>query len=181
MTQRRSTTGLGVLLSALAFSAVAAGEEVYVGAVSMGGQATSPALRLTIREYTPDERVVALAELLHKDGHVAAIAEMAKGQSGTVQLGDGPTFKASVIRQEKTATGRLLRVVTARTMSAAAAGPPPTLPADAVGYLELTLPAAGEGTGRLLPAVKIVFDAEGFLSPENLGPEWRVSKVKPDK
>ena len=182
MVHRRTVTGLGLLLSALALSAAAgaADKETYVGSVATGAQATPAALSLTIGEYTPDDRVFALAELLHTKGHPAAVAEMTKAQSGTVRLGDGQTFKATVIRQEKTATGRVLRVLTAHPMFAAAAGPP-TLPADAVGYLELKLDAAGEGSGRLLPAITIVFDADGFLAPQNLGPEWPVSSVKPGK
>jgi hypothetical protein len=180
MVHRRSVAGLGVLLLALGLTAGAAGEEVYVGTVAVSKDATTP-LRLTIREYTPDERVFALAELLHKTGHGAAVAEMAKGQSGTVRLGDGPAVKASVVRQEKTATGRLLRVVTDRPLHAAVAGPPPAFPADAVGYLELKVAEGGEGSGRLLPAVKIVFDAQGFLAPENPGAEWPVSGVKIEK
>jgi hypothetical protein len=182
MAHRRTLTGLGVLLSTLALSAAAgaADKEVYVGTVAVGTGAQATALTLTIREYTPDERVFGLADLLHKKGHPAAVAEMATGQAGTVRLGDGPTHKATVIRQEKTATGRLLRVITERPLQAAAAGAP-ALPSDAVGYLELKLGAAGDGTGRLLPAITVVFDAEGYLAPESLGPEWPVSGVKPGK
>ena len=185
MAHRRTVTGLGLLLSVLALSAAAgaADKEVYVGtvAVGAGAQATSTPLTLTIREYTPDERVMGLADLLHRKGHPAAVAEMATGEAGSLQLGGGPSFKVTVIRQEKTPTGRLLRVITERTMHAAAAGSPPPLPSDAVGYLELKLGAAGEGSGRLLPAIRVVFDAEGFLAPESLGPEWPVSGVKPGK
>jgi hypothetical protein len=184
MAHRRTVTGLGLLLSVLALSAAAgaADKEVYVGtvAVGAGAQATATALTLTVREYTPDERVFGLADLLHRKGHPAAVAEMATGEAGAVRLGDGPTVKATVIRQEKTATGRLLRIITERPLHAAAAGTPP-LPSDAVGYLELKLSGAGEGSGRLLPAITVVFDAEGFLAPQSLGPEWPVSGVKPGK
>jgi hypothetical protein len=181
MAHRRSltmTTTTGVLLLA-ALALTAAADEVYVGtvAVSTGAQATPTPLSLTVRAYTADERVMALADLLHRSGHPAAVAEMAKDQAGTVQLGDA-TFKAAVIRQEQTPQGRLLRVVTDRPLQAAAAGAKP-LPADAVGYLELRLGPAGANSGRLLPAITIVFDAEGFLSPQSLGPEWPVSGGKP--
>lgn len=178
MAHRRTVTGL--MLAALALTAAAeAADEVYVGtvAVSTGAQAASTPLRLTVRAYTPDDRVMGLADLLHRTGHAAAVAEMAKDEAGTVRLGDA-TFKASVIRQEKTATGRLLRVVTDRPMQAATAA---SLPSDAVGYLELTLDAAGAGSGRLLPAITAVFDSEGFLAPKSLGAEWAVSGVKPGK
>jgi hypothetical protein len=180
MTHRGSWAGLGVLLS-LAVAAGAAGDDVYVGTVAIAGaasgaQPTSVPLTLTIREYTSDDRVLQLATLLHDKGHAAAVADLAKGEAGTLRIGEG-SFRASTIRLEKTATGRLLRIVTDRPMHGA--GAPSTAPGEAVGYLELQLGPEGGGSGRLLPAVKITFDAEGFLAPENLGATWPVSNVKP--
>jgi hypothetical protein len=173
---------LGLLLSA-ALAAGAASEDIYVGTVTVSAGAKPPSvpLTLTIREYTSDERALELAQLLHKTGHAAAIAEMAKGDAGTVRLGDRSSFRASVIRFEKTDTGRIVRVVTDRPMHLAEASPAPTASGDAVGYLELKLGAGGEGNGRLLPAVKVTFDSEGFLGPENIGEVWPVSNVKPSK
>jgi hypothetical protein len=184
---RGSVTGLGVLLSALALAGGVAAEDIYVGTVTVSAgakPASAPlTLTLTIREYTSDDRVLELAQLLHKKGHAAAVAEMAKGEAGTVRLGDRSSFRASVVRSQKTDTGLIVRVVTDRPMYLAEAGRAPTLPGDAVGYLELQLGAGGEGEGRLLPTVKVGFDSEGFLEPQSLGEGevWPVSNVKPSK
>jgi hypothetical protein len=183
MTAFRRLTGLAVLLSALALAAGVAAEDIYVGTVtvSAGAKPASTPFTLTIREYTSDERAVELAQLLNDAGHAAAVAEMAKRQAGTVRLGDRSSFRASVIRLQKTDAGRIVRVVTDGPIHLAEAGPAKTLPADAVGYLELQLGAGGEGNGRLLPAVKLGFDSEGYVEPENLGEVWPVSNVKPSK
>jgi hypothetical protein len=183
MVQRGSVTGLGVLLLVLVGAAGAAAEETYVGtvAVSAGAKPGPAPFTLTIREYTSDEWVLELAQLLHKMGHAAAVAEMAKREAGTLRLGDRSSFRASVIRSEKTEAGRIVRVLTDRPMHLIDAGPAPKRPEDAVGYLELRLGAGGEGRGRLLPAVKAVFDSEGFIVPETLGEVWPVSNVKPSK
>jgi hypothetical protein len=174
MMQRRwLAAGLGVLLS----TPVVGADEVYVGtvAVSTVERTAATPLVLTIRAYTSDDRVLQLANRLHLEGHAATIADMAKGEAGTLRLGD-ESFRASVVRLEKTATGRMIRIITDKPMQAGAA------PAgEAVGYLELQLPAQGEGSGRLLPLVKPTFDAEGFVAPENLGPTWTVASVKPGK
>lgn len=183
MVHRGSVTGLGVMLLALALAAGVAAEEIYVGTVAVSGGAKpgSTPLTLTIREYTSDEWALELAQLLHKTGHAAAVAEMAKREVGTLRLGDRSSFRASVIRSQKTDAGRIVRVLTDRPMHLIEAGPAPKLPQDAVGYLELRLGAGGEGNGRLLPAVKAVFDSEGFIAAESLGEVWPVSNVKPSK
>jgi len=152
--------------------------ETFVGNAS-APQATRPAatpLTVTIREYTSDDRAFALAERLHKDGHPAAVAELAKGDAGTVTVGSGAPVRATMVRQEKTANGRMVRIVTERPLQVTGDSPAPP---DTVGYVELTLDASGKGTGRLLTAVKATFDAEGFVVPESLGETWAITDVKP--
>lgn len=164
----------------LLWAAGAAAAETYVGTASVP-EAARPAsiqVTVTIREYTSDDRAFALAERLHKDGHPAAVAEMAKSDVGTVRLGDGATVRATLARQEKTANGRIVRIVTEQPLRVAGGGAA-TAPPDTVGYVELTLDAAGKGSGRLLSAVKAAFDAEGFVVPESLGETWAISDVKP--
>jgi hypothetical protein len=172
---------LTVLLWVTAPAITVAAAETYVGTVTVTG-GTRPAsaqLTVTIQEYTSDERAFALAETLHKDGHAAAVAEMVKTEVGTVRLGQGAGLRATLVRQEKTATGRIVRVITERPLQVGDARPAATVPADAVGYVELQLDAAGVGSGRLLTAVKAMFDAEGFVVPESLGETWSLSDVKP--
>lgn len=183
MSHRGRVTGWALLLSAAAAAppaTVAAAEETYVGTATRptGAPPASLALRLTIREYTSDDKAFAMAERLHQGGPGAAATEMAKGDAGTVRLGE-QTYRATLIRVQKTDTGRILRIVTDRPLQPPPGRPPTTLPAEAVGYLELQLGAAGEGSGRLITAARATFDAEGFVVPESLGEVWTVSKVKP--
>ncbi len=163
--RRGALTGSIVLLCA----AGAGAAETYVGTAA-GAQTVQ--VTVTIREYTSDDRAFALAERLHKDGQVAALADLAKGDVGTVKLGD-KTVRATMVRQEKTADGRTVRVVTERPLG------PGTAPPDTVGYVELRLDAAGMGSGRLMTAVKATFDADGFVVPESQGETWELASVKP--
>lgn len=181
MMRRRALTGLTVLLWASGAAATVAAAETYVGTASVAG-ATRPAstsLTLTIREYTSDDRAMALAEKLHKDGHAAAAAEVSKGDVGTLQLATGASLRVILVRQEKNANGRLVRVLTERPLQPGGAAPTAAPPPDSFGYVELQLDAAGNGSGRLLTAVRATFDAEGFVAPESLGSTWTISDVKP--
>ena len=171
-------TGLAVLLWASAPASTAAEPETYSGTVAAADGAPAR-ITLTIREYTSDDRAFALAEKLHKDGPAAALAEMLKDDAGTVRLGDGAAIRAVVIRQEKTTTTRTVRVVTERPLPVGGARPGTTPPANAAGYVELQLDASGNGSGRLMTAVKPTFSAEGFVVPEKLGEEWPIANVKP--
>jgi hypothetical protein len=170
---------------AFALAAGAAGEETYVGTVLAPDGGSRPAaipFTLTISEYTSDETALHLAQVLHEKGHAAAVAELVKREAGRLRLGDKLSLRACVIRQQATGNGRIVAVVTDRPIDVSDTGPVRTLPADAVGYLELRLAPDGEGQGRLLPAVKMVFDAEGYVAPENLGAgSWPASGVKPGK
>jgi hypothetical protein len=180
---RRGTLTVSMVLlgaGAAAAAGAAGAVETYAGTASVPQSARPASIQVTvtIREYTSDDLAFALTERLHKDGHVAAVAEMAKGDVGTVRLGDGPPLRATLIRQEKTANGRIVRIVTERPLQVAGGSGAPT-PPDTVGYVELTLDASGKGTGRLLSAVKATFDAEGYVVPESQGETWAISDVKP--
>jgi hypothetical protein len=179
MARRASLAGLVVLLSAVASAGTLAAEESYVGTVTIAGATPASApLKLTIREYTSDDQAVAMAERLHKAGPAAVVAELAKGDVGTLQLGE-QTFRATMVRQQKTDTGRIVRVVLDRPVQAAGSKATASPPAEALGYLELQLGAAGAGSGKVMTAVRAAFDAEGWVVPESLGGTWPVTSVKP--
>jgi hypothetical protein len=181
MRYRSAATAAGALLVTLAVVTAAAAEDTYVGTVTVpqeGGQPVSVALTLTIRQDTSDERANALATLLHDRGHAAVAAELAKEDLGLVRLGETSSFRVTVVRKEPTANGEILRVTTDRPMYPGEP-PVPAPPPDALGYLELTLGSAQTGEGRLVPAVRARFDAEGFIAPDNVGgASFAVSSVK---
>ena len=120
MARRGSVVALVVLLAAAAPAAIVAAEETYVGTVSVpaGANPVSTPLQLTIRQYTSDDQAFAMAELLHKGGPAAAAAEVAKGDVGTVRLGE-QSYRATMVRQLKTDTGRTVKVVLDRPVHAA--------------------------------------------------------------
>ena len=91
MVHRGSVTGLGVLLLTLAIAAEVAAEEIYVGtvAVSAGAKPGSTPLTLTIREYTSDEWVLELAQLLHKRGTPRPWRRWRSGRWGRYGSGTG--------------------------------------------------------------------------------------------
>jgi hypothetical protein len=176
--RREAMIGMAIVLTGVLTGAAAA-DETYVGTVAIaaaGGASAPVPLTLTIRKYTSDERANQLAQMLHDKGHVATAAELAKDDLGQAQLGDA-TFRLTLIRQEPTGKGQILRVVTDHPLYAKPPAPAP--PAGSVGYLELTVNAEGAGNGRLMPAVTAKFDDEGFVAPENVGgATWTVSDVK---
>jgi hypothetical protein len=166
------------LLIALAAAAPAAADETYVGMVTVPEGGPPVALTVTVRQYTSDERANELAQMLHARGHSDVAAALAKDRIGEVRLGDG-RFHLTLARQEPTVGGRVLRLVTDRPLHASAKAPAPAPPADAVGYVELTLDAKDAGAGRLHPAIRARFDAEGFVAPESLsGAPWPITGVK---
>jgi hypothetical protein len=166
-----SIRGLAPAVVLLLASTAGAAEEAFVGTVAAGGAA--PRLNVTIREYTSDDVAFKMAERLLQAGQAAVVAELAKGDVGAVTIGD-QKFRATMVRQQKTDKGRLVRIVLDRPVKTSA-----TAPADTVGYLELTLGASGEGSGKVMTAVKAAFDADGFVVPESLGETWTVSGLKP--
>ena len=176
---RRAATAASAVLMAWAVGTRAAAADTYVGTVAIAqadGKAVSVPLTVTIREYTSDSRANRLALLLNDQGHAAAASELAKDDIGQVQLGDGASFRLTLARQEPREKGQVLRMVTERPMYVVAKPPVPAPPADALGYLELTLDSAGTGEGRLMPAVRAKFDADGFVAPDNVGgATWTVS------
>jgi hypothetical protein len=179
---RQALAAASVLVMACVAGTRAAGDETYAGTVAVAqpeGKASAVPITVTIRHYTSDERANQLAQILHDRGNAAAVAALAKEDLGQIRLGDASTFRVTVARQEPTAKGQVLRIVSDRPMYTDAQPPGPALPADVVGYLELTLPKAGTGDGRLMPAVTAKFDEEGFVAPEiGAGPTWLVSGVE---
>lgn len=170
MTLRGLLPAVVLLLGAAAVTAAA--EESFVGTAAVPGGASAK-LAVTIREYTSDDVAFKMAERLLQAGQAAVVAELAKGDVGAVTIGD-QKFRATMVRQQKTDKGRLVRIVLDRPVKASA-----TAPADTVGYLELTLGASGDGSGKVMTAVKAAFDADGFVVPESLGETWTVSGLKP--
>lgn len=167
------------LLIALAAAGHAAADETYVGTVTVPQAAAPVAVTVTVRQYTADERANELAQMLHNRGHADVAAALAKERLGEVRLGDA-RFHLTLARQEPTGTGRILRLVTDRPLHAGAKPAGTAPPADAVGYLELTLDAKDAGEGKLHPAVRARFDADGFVAPETVGgaAPWPVTGVK---
>jgi hypothetical protein len=155
----------GALAISLLLPAGAVAAETYVGRVTREGQPPLP-LTLVIQQYTSDDRVLALAQLLHDRGATVAGQELAKDAVGSLRLG-GDAFTVSVARFLDTAEGRYIRAVVSQPL---ALGAPAPAGGEAVGFIELKLDAQGKGGGRLLTAARIVFDAEGFLEPESVGP-----------
>lgn len=156
----------GALALGLALPAGAVAAETYVGSVTREGQGALP-LTLVIQQYTSDERVLALAQMLHGAGAESAVRELAKDEVGSLRLGED-SFRVSVVRSLDTPEGREVRAILSQPL---ALGPPaPEAGGPTVAIVELKLDAQGRGTGRLLTAARIVFDAEGFLTPESAGP-----------
>jgi hypothetical protein len=174
----------GAMLFAMSVAAGAAAEETFVGTVAIpqagaGGAAATVPLTLVVRQYTTDERANALAQLLHDSGSDAAMAALVKEDVGQLRLGDEPPYRVTLVRQEPTGSGRVLRVVTDRPVHSARKPAGSAPPAGTVGYLELKLGAGDTGDGRLMSTVKAQFDPDGYVVPDNIGSAaWVVSGVK---
>ncbi len=161
-------------------------EEAYTG-VAMGtggsvGGRTIP-FDLRINEYTTDEDVLQLAQLLKEKGQGALRRELEKRDVGRINAVGSTGNRIAVARKFKEGDKTIIRIFTARQMGffeLYQSGRSVDYP---FGFLQLTLDEKGEGTGQFIVAVNIRFDKkQGKVEMESYGNQYvKAANVRPMK
>jgi hypothetical protein len=126
-------------------------------ATSATGASAAATVTIDIRRYTPDAERTAVAGALTSGGYPAFLAALRKApEVGTVNLG---TQKWAIrwAREQDTATGRTIVVVTDQPMfflGGARANAKPRAGYE-VGLIRMQVDAAGMGTGEMAAAARV--------------------------
>lgn len=145
--------------------------DVYTGVLVgtrgvVGGRTVS--LTMRVREYTSDEKLRQLAQLLAEGGQDSLQREMEDLRLGTIAPTGRLGSDIAVARRRQTATGTRVLLVTARPMSfleLRAGGRSRDYPFSIVRF---DLNAEGKGEGQVIAAAKVGFSEEGRLEVESL-------------
>lgn len=156
------------------YTAVAVGTRGAVGAGSTH-------MNFRIDEYTTDEEIMELAEILKEGGPDALRRTLEKIKKGSVSPQARTGVLVAVARARKTEKGLRIILVTARDIrfleayqggrtraGRASGGRSLDYP---FGWFELYVDEEGKGQGRVIVATKIKFNKEGVLEIESYGLE----------
>ena len=144
------------------YSATAMGVAGSVGGRSLG-------LRIQIKEYSTDEEIRELAEILIEGGTDALRRKMEKIDKGSI----GPDFRVgtdiAAVRARPMENGTRIIIVTARPMpffELRNSGRSTDYP---FGWVDIQLDEKGRGQGAVIVAAKLKFNKEGVLEVESYG------------
>ena len=159
-----------------AYSAVAMGT-----GGSVGGKTMNFDVRIT--SYTTDDEVQKFAELLKAQGTDALRRALEKEDKGRVLPVGSTGNQIAIARKRTNGTTTVITVVTARLMSFGELYNNGRSTDYPFGFVQLTLNAKGEGTGKIMAAAKIKFDKKkGQFAIESFGNQYiKASNVRPSK
>lgn len=139
---------------------------------------------------TPEERKT-LFDTLRSQGQDALVSAMEGSSMGRIQFEDELARPIRLASSWQTEKGRIVRLATNRNMTHGELNSMARSTDYPFGVMEFLLPPEGPGSGTLLAAVRVQFDAEGRLEvqslPQNTGPqkitqvEREVAKPKKEK
>lgn len=157
-------------------------QEVYSAVMiptRAGLGARSVDLTMRVREYTSDEELQELAEILAEGGQDALQRRMEKLRLGTIAPTGRLGSDIAVARRRSTENGTRIVLVTARSMSfleLRSGGRSTDYPFSIVRF---DLDDEGRGEGQVIAAARVRFDKEGRLEVESLGRgDIRLSRVR---
>lgn len=160
--------------------------EAYTGvAIGTGGSVGGSTIPfdLRIKQFTTDEDVLQLAQLLKEKGQDALRRELEKRDVGRISPVGSTGNQVAVARKFKQGDKTIIKIFTARRMGffeLYQSGRSVDYP---FGYLQLTLDDQGKGTGQFIVAVKIRFDKkQGKVEMESYGNQYlKATNVRPMK
>lgn len=169
------------LLAPVSFGIAAEKEQYSATVVGTQGplSARSIGVNIYIDEYTTDQEVMELYELLVEGGQDMLRRKLEKIEKGRI----APTFSVgndiAIARVFQKEEGRLIRIVTARTMpflEMYIGGRSTDYP---FGLMEFTIGKDGKGQGVVIGAAKVKLSKDGTISIESYGHEpLKVVNVK---
>jgi hypothetical protein len=187
-----SRVGVVVGLLVLSFSSLAAAQdaaplpEVYSAvAMGTGGSVGGKTMNFDVRitSFTTEEEVQKFAELVKTQGTDALRRALEKEDKGRVLPVGSTGNQIAIARKRMNGTNTIITIVTARLMSFGELYNNGRSTDYPFGFVQLTLNAKGEGTGKIMAAAKIKFDKKkGQYMIESFGNQYiKAVNVRPSK
>ncbi len=138
--------------------------------VNTGSGGGSLPFTLQIDNLTTDEEIVALRDLLAEKGDADVVKAMEKmDKDGWLRIGDDLRVNVAVIRAIPTENGRVIRVVSNRSLLFTEEMQASRSRKYPFGIVEIMLDAEGSGEGTVFVAARFKFNKEGVLEVESYG------------
>lgn len=173
------------LVSIAAASAQSTPEQFTARIIDAGGAipgANSAFVTIRVDEYSTDEEVAVLANLLARQGQDAVEDALRDIEKGWIRIGPSLGYPLSIARSFTVDGGRIIRVVTDRPIMMFESRRGLRSKDYPFGIVELRLDAEGKGSGRLLAAAQAEITPEGKLDIESYGLEpFRLVQAKIDQ
>ena len=171
---------VGLLLLTLSYNATAQDAaplpEAYSAvAVGTGGSVGGKTMNFDVRitSYTTDEEVQKFAALVKSQGTDALRRALEKEDKGRVLPVGSTGNQIAIARKRMNGSTTVITVVTARLMSFGELYNNGRSTDYPFGFVQLTLNAKGEGTGKIMAAAKIKFDKKkGQYVIESFGNQY---------
>lgn len=146
-------------------------DRITAVAIGTGGPLGGRSIQLSIRidEYTSDQELQRLAEVLAEKGGDALRKEMEKLKVGRIAPSGRVGNDIAVARSRKTDTGRRILIVTARNMSFMELRRGGRSTEYPFGWMQIDVDDEGKGQGTVIVAGRVSFNKEGGLAVESLG------------
>lgn len=162
------------LIGVLLLAPVEASERFTATAAVKGasGSAATVPLTIVVDKFSTDAERESLLKVLKGGGTAARELIARRPAVGSLQIGTRST-PIKYAYAVSTGDGRLITIVTGSPIVLDGAGraAPAAKPGFDLGLVLLTLPAAGPGTGDLVPATKIRVEQDNSIVTEDASPD----------
>jgi hypothetical protein len=148
---------------------------------SVGGKSMQFDFRIT--QYTTDQEVQSLAQLVKENGTDALRRALEKEDKGRIAVVGSTGNQIAVARKRQEGSNTIITIVTARTMPFMELYNNGRTTDYRFGYLQVKLDANGQGTGQIMAAARIRFDKKkGQYQIESFGNQYiKATNVRPSK
>ena len=158
--------------------------ESYTGvAIGTGGSVGGKTILFDFRitQYTSDEEVQSLADLVKEKGTDALRRALEKRDQGRIAAVGSTGNQIAVARKRQQGPDTIITIVTARNMPFVELYHGGRTTDYPFGFLQVKLDASGKGTGQIMAAAKIRFDKKsGKYEVESYGNQYiKATNVRP--
>jgi hypothetical protein len=187
---KKSTEAFAILVFLVSILGVFAQDktppEAYSGvAIGTGGSAGGKTIQFDFRitQYTTDQQVLSLAQLVKENGTDALRRALEKEDKGRIAVVGSTGNQIAVARKRQEGSNTIITIVTARTMPFMELYNNGRTTDYPFGYLQVKLDANGQGTGQIMAAARIRFDKKkGQYQIESFGNQYiKAANVRPSK
>jgi len=187
---KKSTQAFAILVFLVSVLCVFAQDrtppEAYSGvAMGTGGSVGGKSMQFDFRitQYTTDQEVQSLAQLVKEKGTDALRRALEKEDKGRIAVVGSTGNQIAVARKRQEGSNTIITIVTARTMPFIELYNNGRTTDYPFGYLQVKLDANGQGTGQIMAAARIRFDKKkGEYQIESFGNQYiKATNVRPSK